>query len=49
MYNLQGQIAYAKLNCPVKVLSTNIGAVHSEVHELGEEIIHHMIDNVSSI
>jgi hypothetical protein len=23
--------------------------VHSEVHELGEEIIHHMIDNVSSI
>ena len=26
--NLQGQIAYAKLNCLVKKLSTNIGAVH---------------------
>ena len=49
MFNLQGQIAYTKLNCLVKKLGTNIGAVHSGVHELDEEIIHHMIDNVSTV
>lgn len=49
MYNLQGQIAYAKIELSCKELSTNIGAMHSGVHELHEEIIHHMIDNISSI